>query len=212
MSPSGSNHMTTPPKLQSSFSANSVPTVKSAQSSMANSHAQQHFHNHNVSMGRVPAGAMPTRGHNRELSGDSTSAANREQQPTYQSIQSALHANAPPFSSNNAAATISSPPITSPTGGPLMNNFNAPYYPQNGFNPAGLGQPNYANMNMLATGMQGMNINGMGGNPPNMYQAPSNYGGYNAVPYNQPAAPPPQQRDSQARVIQNRRQQDNEGK
>ena len=58
---------------------------------------------------------------------------------------------------------------------------------------------------------RGMNLNNMGGNPQNMYQGTPNYGGYNGVPFNQPVPAPPPQRDSQARVIQNRRQQDNEG-
>ncbi|KAH8178150.1 pumilio-family RNA binding repeat domain-containing protein [Sarocladium implicatum] len=211
MSPQSANHMTTPPKLQSSFSANDVPTVKSTQSSMANTHAQQHFHNHNASMGRIPAGAVPTRGHNRELSSDSTTTASREQQSSnFQSFQSALHANAPVFSSSTATAGLTSPQITSPVGAPLMNNFNGGYYPQNGFNPAGLGQNTYGNMNMLAAGLQHMNMNGMGANPQNMYQGTPNFGGYNGVPYNQPAPQAQPQRDSQTRVMQNRRQQDNE--
>ena len=180
---------------------------------MANTHAQQHFHNHNASMGRIPAGAVPTRGHNRELSNDSITTASREQQSSnFQSFQSALHANAPVFSSSTAAAGLTSPPLTSPGGAPAMNNFNGGYYPQNGFNPAGLGQNNYGNMNMLAAGLQHMNMNGMGANPQNMYQAAPNFGGYNGVPYNQPAPQVQPQRDSQTRVIQNRRQQDNEGR
>ncbi|KAF5962282.1 hypothetical protein FBULB1_14337, partial [Fusarium bulbicola] len=56
---------------------------------------------------------------------------------------------------------------------------------------------------MLANSMQQMNMNGANGS--NMYQ-PQNYNGYNAGPYNQGNQP----RDSQARVIQHRRQLDNE--
>lgn len=56
-----------PPKLQSSYSANDVPTMKTASngigtiSTTSNSHAQQHFHNHNASLGRIPQNAINNR-------------------------------------------------------------------------------------------------------------------------------------------------------
>jgi hypothetical protein len=96
-----SNHISaTPPKLQQSFSANDVPTVKTPATSSnlganANNHAQQHFHNHNASLGRIPAGAMPNR-HSRELSNDASLANGREANG-FASINSALQANAAPF-------------------------------------------------------------------------------------------------------------------
>lgn len=89
------NVLATPPKLQPSFSANDVPTLKSgsAVGNTPNQAAQQHLHNHNASMGRIPQGALPNR-HSRELSvdGRDTGAA-----VNYQSIGSTLHANAVPF-------------------------------------------------------------------------------------------------------------------
>ena len=64
VSPPTNHILATPPKLQQSYSANDVPTVKSTNvtpglGANANNHAQQHFHNHNASLGRIPAGAMP---------------------------------------------------------------------------------------------------------------------------------------------------------
>ncbi|RGP77325.1 hypothetical protein FLONG3_4560 [Fusarium longipes] len=211
MSPSGNGNMATPPKLQSSFSSNDVPTVKSpgGSSSKANTHAQQHFHNHNASLGRIPAGAIH-RGHSRELS--SENAAVSREQPAYPSIQSALQASAAPFGPSTTApapAAMANPP----SGAPVMNNNNNGYYPMNGYGgPQGVPQgapqgtthqPGAYNANMLANSMQQMNMNGVNGGT--MYQ-PQNFNGYNAGHYNQGNQP----RDSQARVMQHRRQLDNE--
>lgn len=167
--------MATPPKLQSSFSANDVPTVKNpAGASMlnnnANNHAQQHFHNHNASLGRIPAGAVP-RGHSRELSNENNMNANREQANTYQSIQSALHASAAPFGPGTAsAAPVNSPPmVSSPNGNPSLNTYNGFYpNPNNGYtSPTGTNPPGSYGVPMLASGMQHMNMNGANGG--NMY-------------------------------------------
>lgn len=203
--------MATPPKLQQSYSANDVPTVKngngaSTMTSNANNHAQQHFHNHNASLGRIPAGAVPNR-HSRELSGDNNMTANRDAS-TYGSIGSTLHANAPAFG-----------PVTTPAYQPGAANVNTAagvagpaqyqqyYNGPNAYN----GIPNNSaannfNAGMLGMTMQGLNLNGTNGQP--MY-SPHGYGGYNPM-YNPTAHGVP--RDSQARVIQNRRQMDNEGK
>jgi hypothetical protein len=219
MSSTGNVNMATPPKLQSSFSSNDVPTVKSpgGSSSKANTHAQQHFHNHNASLGRIPAGAVH-RGHSRELSSDNT-AVSREQ-PSYPSIQSALQASAAPFGPSTTAPAPTSVGNNTPGGAPTMgNNFNnSGFYPMNGYGvPQGVPQgaipqnhpqgathqPGAYNVNMLANSMQQMNMNGVNGG--SMYQ-PQNYNGYNAGHYSQGNQP----RDSQARVMQHRRQLDNE--
>jgi hypothetical protein len=219
MSPSGNGNMATPPKLQGSFSSNDVPTVKSpgGSSSKANTHAQQHFHNHNASLGRIPAGAVH-RGHSRELSSDN--AAVSREQSGYPSIQSALQASAAPFGPSTTAPAPASMG-NAPTGAPAMNsnfNNNNGYYPMNGYGvpqgaPQGSApqgapqgathQPGAYNANMLANGMQQMSMNGANGG--SMYQ-PQNFNGYNAGHYNQGNQP----RDSQARVMQHRRQLDNE--
>lgn len=212
LSPQGSHMMATPPKLQSSYSTNDVPTVKSPTGSSglngnANNHAQQHFHNHNASIGRIPAGAMPTR-HNRELSSDNTMGANREQASTYQSLQSALQASAAPFGpSTNAVAPMGSGAVTSPTGANPANSFNG-FYPGNGYTstPATSGPGPY-NMPLLTAGMQQMSVNNVNNaNNGSMYP-PQNYTGYGSLPYGQANNQP---RDSQARVMQHRRQLDNE--
>lgn len=204
--------MVTPPKLQSSFSANDVPTTKnSAGSSMANAntnnHAQQHFHNHNASLGRIPAGAVP-RGHSRDLSADNSNVS-RDQTATYPSIQSALQASAAPFGPSTTAAAPPASMVTSPAGTSAPNGYNNGFYPSNGYAaPQNVSHPSGGyNVPMLATGMQQMNVNGANGG--NMY-TPQNYGGYNSMPYNQNNQNN-QPRDSQARVIQHRRQLDNEG-
>ncbi|KAG5925523.1 hypothetical protein E4U42_004198 [Claviceps africana] len=221
MSPQNS-HMASPPRVQSSYSANDVPTVQSssgasALSGNANHHAQQHFHNHNANMGRIPTGAMPTR-HSRELSGDNGINAGREQPNGYQSIQSALQASAAPFGPGlTSAAQINSVAAASGLAA-AVNTFDN-FYSANGFashpgNPAAsYGMP------LLTSGMQQMNMNGMNGansvnaanganhaNGGNMY-VPQGYAGYSPVPYSQGAG---QSRDSQTRVMQNRRQLDNE--
>jgi hypothetical protein len=204
VSPS-STVMSTPPKLQSSFSANDIPTVKSVGAGgsgippNANAHAQQHFHNHNASIGRIPPGALKR--HSRELSTDSHVAVT--QSATFPSIGSTLHANAPAFgpspaqAPNQAAAIASSVSSPGAAGMPYQGYYANGAYNHNGSNGNGY---NVNNMNMLAMGMNNMNMNGY---------APQNYNGY--APMYQNGGQNGHMRDSQARVIQNRRNQDNEG-
>ncbi|KAF6841318.1 RNA-binding protein [Colletotrichum musicola] len=210
VSPPGNHIMATPPKLQSSFSANDVPTVKSTTgASITNNHAQQHFHNHNASIGRIPAGAVPGR-HSRELSNDNSMGVAREQAGPYPSIQSALQANAAPFGPGGPGGPGHGYPHASQgnpnpngvaTAGP--NNSYSNFFPNGYVSPTSQAPPPTSGpygMPLLAMGMQSMNLGG--GN--NMYPA-QNYAGYGAL-YNQQSQP----RDSQARVIQHRRQMDNE--
>ncbi|KAJ9132281.1 ARM repeat-containing protein [Pleurostoma richardsiae] len=198
-----SNHvLATPPKLQTSYSANDVPTVKNVSAanimtstSTTNHAAQQHFHNHNASLGRIPAGAMP-KSHGREMSGDN--AVSSREPVGYQSINSTLHANAAPFgpvapqaqNQGSSGSSVNSQP-------PHMSQYNG-YYGNPGYAASNAGSSNY-NVPLLAMTMQGMSLNGG-----SMY-SPQNYTGYGAV-----YAPPAQSRDSQARVMQSRRQVDSE--
>lgn len=202
--------LATPPKLQASFSANDVPTLKnvsgSGLGSTSNQAAQQHLHNHNASMGRIPAGALPNR-HSRELSADNRdniAAAN------YQSIGSTLQASAPPFGPvlnqgpalTQAPQAPQTPAATTMANPQAMTPYNNGYYVPNGYanmSPAN-GAHNYHGVPPLLSQMQGLSINGA-----NTYSA-QNYTGY------APVYAPPQPRDSQARIMQSRRQQDNEGK
>ncbi|KAK0615811.1 armadillo-type protein [Bombardia bombarda] len=193
------NHITaTPPKLQQSYSANDVPTVKNTTPSSglatnANNHAQQHLHNHNASLGRIPAGAMPHR-HSRELSNDASLANSRENGGGYPSITSTLHANAAPF---GPPSTQALPPtsVTSPT------SANPYYYNGPNYAPNGNGAP--TNPNSLPMLFNTMAISSSLSAP----YSPHNYTGYNPL-YGATSRQQPQ--DSQARVIQNRRQMDSE--
>lgn len=231
--------LATPPKLQPSFSANDVPTLKTASGSAVgntpNQAAQQHLHNHNASMGRIPAGALPNR-HSRELSAD---GRDNVAAATYQSLGSTLHANAAPFGPalNHNPGLLQGPALPQTPQAPVANAMTSPqsltpysngYYAPNAYgnggpvnlaSPAGpmngnavgpmngnsVGPMNggggaFPSVPMLSMQMHGMSLNGTNG------YSPANYAGYGAV------YAPPQPRDSQARVMQNRRQQDNEGK
>ncbi|KAK5660951.1 hypothetical protein OQA88_12326 [Cercophora sp. LCS_1] len=202
VSPQTTHVMASPPKLQQSYSANDVPTVKSTSAAAgiganANNHAQQHFQNHNASLGRIPVGAMPNR-HSREMSNDSGLSNGREN-GAYPSIGSTLHANAAPFAAgvHNQTSAPGMPGLASPA--PMQ----FPYY--NGGYPTHNGAPTpgaYPGVPMLMQSMQAMSIGSS--SPASMYSP--NYNSYNAL-Y---SSPPRQPQDSQARVIQSRRQQESE--
>ncbi|TLS25966.1 hypothetical protein PpBr36_07457 [Pyricularia pennisetigena] len=210
--------LSSPPKLQSSHSANDVPTVKngmgaSVMGGTANNHANQHFHNHNASIGRIPAGAMVSR-HSRELSNENNgnNGTGREGGPGghYASIGSALHASAMPYGQMG---------VLPQTQSQQQQGVAAPSMPTNGQNPAHQqynngffngGAPVYANgpngvtaysngVPLLSTQLANMSIGG----PSSMYPN-QNYTGYGNI------YTPATTRDSQARVIQNRRAMDNE--
>lgn len=189
-----------PPKLQTSFSANDIHAGNksggSANLANANAHAQQHFHNHNASIGRIPPGAVHK--HNRELSNE-THVPGLTQSATYPSISTALQGNAPAFGPSG---------MTSQAPNPNLASMSSPSNTSNGGYPSYYGNPNYNNnptspngtnynMGMLMQGMGNMNVNGY---------PQQNYTGYG------PMFQPPQPRDSQQRVMQQRRAQDNEGK
>lgn len=183
------------PKLTQSFSTSDVPTLKNGagvNGNMGFTHAEQHLHNHNASLGRIPANAMNNR-HSRELSSG-------YKDHEYRPAQSGLHASAAPF----GPSTTSSAPMNSiagTLGGANMSQYmttpasNPPYYPYN----------------MLNNAMNGLSL-GPGpspqmGGPPAYGPNGGMYGGNN-VPYFNPYAtygPSGRVQDSQARVIQSRR-------
>lgn len=235
VSPPSANHanmMATPPKLQQSYSANEVPTLKgnngasamSPMSANANNHAQQHFHNHNLNSGRYPAGAQPNNRHSREMSNETNSMATSRDAPAYGSINSTLHASAAPFGPVNPQAAQPGA-MNGGAVAPYAPNPYQYYQPQVNYNGAvngagyggpqnGMGANNMNYPSALTMGMQGLNMNGsMNGNAGQpMYQPPQGYQGYNQNQMygSQVARAGPQ--DSQARVIQTRRAMDNEGK
>ena len=197
-SPNGQVPMT-PPKLQSSFSANDVPTLKSNEISNATpqkSHAQQHFHNHQASLGRIPPGAFKR---DSSVPGSSPPKApdTAGSVGTTQSGSSALQASVPPFNPSGTQTTMQA---QQPPQG-VQSSYN-PYAQEGQF----WGQNPY-DMSMMMNAMGNMNLGG-----PQHQQPGYPYGQQMAnYPYGQPGqqmAP----RDSQARVIQQRRQTDGEGK
>ena len=207
MHPASTSHiLATPPKLQSSYSAGDVPTVKSGATQSfglsTNNHAEQHLQNHNASLGRIPAGAMANR-HSRDLSSDTANAAVRDQSGAYQSMQSALQGSAAPFGPGMVAPVHGQLGAAGPPGpSQVVNPVNyTPYYSQSSY--SGGGPPSTSGVfgvPLLSMGMSNLNLG-------NNYSSGSYTGGYGSVgSYGSP------QRDSQARVIQSRRQQDNEGK
>lgn len=199
-----SHTQATPPKLQSSYSANDVPTMRSAANSISgsngtpNSHAQQHLHNHNASLGRIPPNALNNR-LSRDLNQADNPAIREAQNGGYQSIQSALQASAAPFGPalTQGMSQASLPPaMTAPT--PQQQYALAP---APGAAPGGVpGYYNNYNMQMMTMGMQNMQM----AQP--MYPQQNPYANYGGMYPQNPV------RDSQARVIQQRRQNDGEGK
>lgn len=244
----------TPPKLQQSYSANDIATIKSTPgstiSSSTNNHAQQYLHNHNASLGRIPAGVMHNR-HSRELSTSEMNNAARE----YASIGTALQANAAPYGnghggpvgpggpvpSSNGPVAHSQPPLTAnalaaaaaaasstgtvatmpPTTAGNNQFMNGYYGGNNNYSlssapPVTAGNPAVAygingmnGMPGLAQAMQGLALNGPGGP---MYPPPQGFNGF-APLYAAPAPNVVNQapRDNQTRIMQSRRQMENEG-
>ena len=215
-----------PTKLMTSLSTSSVPTVgslndnaTSTQVTPTSATAEQRFHSHNASLGRIPAGAINNR-HSRDLS---TILDNVEPETrTQASANSVLHAQAPTF---GPAPRMYSTKASDSAG---------PMSPANGI-PGQTGQGSYISMDqmhILNAAMNTMQIQpgqlaqqqGFQSQPLQPFQAQ----GYNAG-YQAPGFQPGQYQagpvgygnyqqyndargqDSQARVIQQRRTQGGEG-
>ncbi|KAF2097342.1 ARM repeat-containing protein, partial [Rhizodiscina lignyota] len=199
-----------PPKLTSSYSTNDIPTVKGTNGmttpTATNTHAEQHLHNHNASIGRIPASVANR--HSRELSGD----VRNDEAKAFRPMQSALHANAAPFGPTPTTLSTGMAPITLTS---TSNNAYAAASPNSNTTAGatyygGYGLPM---ANNLTLGMHNLNI----GNPQpqwnnqqmQAYQTP--FDSYKAAidqfKYGQARFT-----DSQARVIQQRRLQQSEGK
>ena len=155
------------------------------------SKAEQQFHNHNASLGRIPASAVNPR-HSRDL--NKTEEAPDEKPKQQKTTQSELHANAPPF------------------GPSLMSNV-AVEQAANGYgsmpaytNPAyygGYGMQQVMNMGMTPLALNGQTTFG------NQMAAFQNQAAYPTYPQNFPR---PARFDSQARIIRERRIQNQEGR
>lgn len=115
-----------PNVLQTSFSSNDVPTVKKSFGidNMNTSQAESQFHAHNVSLGRIPLGAIPNR-QSREVGklNFGNGMMKTEEQNYNMNAASALQASAAPFGPGYTTDLIS-PGVSSP-----IDNFAQPMYP-----------------------------------------------------------------------------------
>lgn len=207
------------PKLTQSYSASEVPTLKNGANggnggNAVNgtngmgykSHAEQHLHNHNASLGRIPPNATNNR-HSRELS-----SGFKDQE--YRAAQhSGLHASAAPFGPAITSAASMNGLAAATVGSPAMSQYSAA---SGGSNSQYYGY-GMSMMNGMNGGMNGLNsaMNAMSlghGHPlagPSAYgPGPGPNGVYGQMPYYNPYAtygPSGRMQDSQARVIQSRR-------
>ncbi|CAN8104031.1 unnamed protein product [Discula destructiva] len=176
---SGSILVAPPKTLPSSFSTGDVPTLKQVSGSGAgmtpNHAAQQHLHNHNASMGRIPVNALR---HSREMSAD---GRNHNALPGYQSLGSTLQGDSSAFIPTMYSGPMQGAAFGQASQAPVANGaanvpqgvstFGNAYYNGVAYAPNGYG--NNANG-------YGNNSNGYG-NPSNSYgNALTGYSGNNA--------------------------------
>lgn len=182
--------------IQSSYSTNDIPTMKNINglgaTTPSKTHAQQHFHNHNASLGRIPPGAVSNR-HSRELSGGEN---RREEQTNGYGQITALQSSAAPYAATSVTATSPAESAASPVG--QFNNV--PQYAA----PTFYGGYGMQLMNMGMTPVQMSNQMAFN-NQIQTYPPQNNFTPYQT--YGQPAG---RFVDSQARVIQQRRMQHGE--
>ena len=189
--------------IQSSYSTNDIPTLKNVNGISTTVSApkptpQQQFHNHNASLGRIPPHAVGQTVNNRMSRDLSATETRREESSNgFKQPQSELHASAAPFGPSMSATAASE----SIMGNGAMSNQSMPQYP----GPAYYGGYGMQLMNM---GMSNMQMGGPLGynNQMSLYQAQNQYSPYSQ--YGQSARFP----DSQARIMQQRRMQNVEGR
>ncbi|KAK4694979.1 pumilio RNA-binding family, partial [Lecanoromycetidae sp. Uapishka_2] len=196
-----SGRPTTLGNIHSSYSTNDVPTLKKANGSTMNmtppkTQAQQQFHNHNASLGRIPANVLSNR-NSRELSGGDARREDQlngfQQANSYQQALSGLQASAAPF---GPATTAASPVESMPSPMAQLNNAlqfqNQAFYPSYGMM-----------MNMGMTPIHMANFTPF----QNQVQTFQHQNGFTPYPnYGMQG----RFQDSQARVIQQRRMQNGE--
>lgn len=235
-----------PTKLQTSFSTSSVPTVGSLANgnssngngtvtpttTSSNMSAEQRFHNHNASLGRIPPGASNNR-HSRDLS---TILDKVEPEPTMSPPSaSVLHAQAAAFGPsagfgfNKGSESFTPSAITSPAGGVALNlqspiSNSAGLSSMYGFNTMpNISASNNQNKQMqtLGAALNGSNLNEQPGQTQFAQSGQPQFSQFqnyqqqfpNAFASFQPFTPGQGVRtqDSQVRVIQQRRAQAGEG-
>ena len=192
-----SGRPTTLGNIHSSYSTNDVPTLKKANGAATNvtppkTHAQQHFHNHNASLGRIPVNVVNNR-HSRELSGGEA----RRDEPTngLQNLNN-MHGSATPFGPSSPAAALADPAQSPMTQlGNTMQYHNQAYYPT--FN---------MQMQMLNMGMTPVPMS----TPIAFHSQVQNFQPQNGYPAYQNYNSQPRLQDNQARMVQQRRIQNGE--
>ena len=181
--------------LQSSYSTNDIFTMKKAVGvvspiSPPKTKAEQQLHNHNASLGRIPANAVNPR-HSRDL--HKPDEAQDEKPKPQKSTQSELHASAPPFGPSMMSSVTAEQ--VAPGYGNIPAYTNPAYY-------GGYGMQQVMNMGMTPLAMNGQATFG------NQLATFQNHAAYPAYPQN---VPRPARFDSQARIIRERRIQNQEG-
>lgn len=170
--PVATHGLSRPASLQSSYSMNDLPTVKgngfNAAVTPPKSHAEQ-FHQHNASLGRIPAGAVNNRSTRGSPEREESQQLNNPQVPP-----SGLQANAAPFGPQITSPTSSATMPTTVNPSPVAN-FQNPYY--------GYGLQAYMANPMQANG-QVANFN-----PQTFYGAGGNFNNFR-FPEPQPRAVP----------------------
>jgi len=181
------------PKLTQSYSTNDIPTIKNTgqNGSLArmqgatNTASEQRFLDHNANLGRIPASAMSTNNSNR-ASKDISSMEFKSQdvRVSMAQPQSGLHASAAPF-------------------GPSMSLSGASYGNQPYYGGYGMQAGVQNGLQTLNTAMGNLQLNSQ-----DAFNPQPVYNGYTA---NVGIGGAQKFRDSQARVIQQRRNQSGEG-
>lgn len=223
-----------PTKLQTSFSTSSVPTVSSLSglnghsaqmlpmssggfnNSSSGTHpssvstAEQRLHQHNVSLGRIPTGAMNSNRQSRDFAGllGAENTKIEGQINNLQSAQSGLHPGAASFGPSTAESAPSSVPNT-------VSNYPAQGYGMGFGMGYGMGYGMYNNgSNQLNDAMQALSMkqpaSGQWSGQSQNFQPPQGYGAnYRGYQYNGGNRQP----DNQSRMMQQRRSQNgNDGK
>ena len=176
--------------LPPSLSTNDLPTMKSTQGAAATisppkTHAEQHFHYHNASMGRIPAGVISNR-----QSRDLSSADRGDGRHNNQVTLSGLHGSGTSFNSN---AAVSSETLSSPVAASHVTNQHFPLPTQSLYG-------NYG-MQVMNMGMASLQMT----NPMVFNQQMSNYQQNQTYAQYQNTSGPGRFQDSQSRVPQQRR-------
>lgn len=130
VTPARSAASSRPVSLQSSYSTNDLPTVKStavgaSTATPPKTHAEQHLQNHNASIGRFPAGAVSSR-QSRDLSNLMSPELKREDRNQVP-LQAVSH---PTMTAVNASSLQANAPTFGPTAVPNSGLTNGNSYSQ----------------------------------------------------------------------------------